>query len=74
MGELKYEVCRYVESVGNTAVFVAPNCPEGHNLHGYLVTTKSKCQKCKSFKRRVVKIDKEFEQAVREMIEGASKK
>lgn len=74
MGELKYEVCRYVESVGNTAVFVTPNCPKGHTVHGYLVTTKSECQKCKSCERRELTVNQELERKVREMIEGASKK
>lgn len=74
MSKPNYEICRYVESIGNTAVFVTPNCPEGHSLHGYLVTTKSKCQKCKSCKRRVVTVNKEFDRKIREMIEGASKK
>lgn len=53
MSKQKYETCRYVESIGNAAVFVTPNCPEGHSLHVYLVATKSECKRCKSWKGKV---------------------
>lgn len=52
MSEQKYNTCRFVQSVGNIAVFVTPNCPNVTMVHGCMVSTKSRCNKCKHWEGR----------------------
>lgn len=47
-----YKICRYVKSIGQIAVYVEPNCPNGHLIKGNLVTSKCSCEKCKCCERK----------------------
>lgn len=65
-----YEICRYAEKVGQIAVYVKPNCPHASMIKGHLVTTKNKCDKCKSCRKRPATVNPEFEKAVEEMMKN----
>lgn len=48
----KYETCRHVETVGNIAVYVKPTCPRLSMIKERLVTSKSRCRKCRSWEEK----------------------
>lgn len=49
----KYETCRYAETVGNIVVYVKPACPRLSMIKGMLVTSKTRCRKCRSWEEKV---------------------
>lgn len=49
----KYETCKHAESVGDIAVYVKPTCPRLSMIKGMLVTSKSRCRKCRSWEGKV---------------------
>ena len=48
----KYQTCKHVEKIGQTAVYVAPGCPKSNMTRGHLVSTKTRCQKCRRWEER----------------------
>ena len=46
----KHETCKYVESVGQLAVYVTPGCPRAEMLKGNLISSKWRCKECRSWK------------------------
>lgn len=64
----KYETCRYAESVGQIAVYVKPACPRALMMKGNLVSTKTRCANCKSWRGRPAAKNPDFEKAVEEMV------
>lgn len=45
----KYETCKHAKSAGALAVFVEPTCPELTMIKGTLVSSKSRCRKCRKW-------------------------
>lgn len=43
----KYQTCRHVERIGQTAVHVTPGCPRANMIRGHLVSSKIRCRECK---------------------------
>lgn len=43
----KYQTCKHVEKIGQTAVYVTPGCPRANMIRGHLVSTKTRCRKCR---------------------------
>ncbi|MBS6195462.1 MAG: hypothetical protein KH828_07775 [Clostridiales bacterium] len=64
----KYETCRYVETVGQIAVYVKPGCPRSNLIKGHFVTSKRRCEDCRSYRKRVATVNPDFEKAVEEMV------
>lgn len=48
----KYQTCKHVEKIGQTAVYVTPGCPRANMIRGHLVSTKTRCRKCRRWKGR----------------------
>lgn len=48
----KYQTCKHVEKIGQTAVYVAPGCPRANMIKGTLVSSKIRCRECKSWEGR----------------------
>ena len=42
----KYETCKHVKGIGQTAVFVLPSCRQATMIKGVLVSIKNRCRKC----------------------------
>lgn len=52
MKEEKYQTCKHVEKIGQTAVYVTPGCPQANMIKGTLVSSKIRCRECKSWEER----------------------
>lgn len=48
----KYNTCIHAESVGVYAVYVKPSCPRASMVKGLLVSSKKRCEECRSYKPR----------------------
>ena len=48
----KYDTCIHAESAGTYAVFVKPSCPRASMVKGLLVSSKKRCEECRSYKPR----------------------
>lgn len=48
----KYNTCTHVERAGELAVYVKPGCPRANMVKGVLVSSKTRCCKCKSWKKQ----------------------
>lgn len=52
MNDSKYETCIHAESVGAMVVYVKPSCPRLSIIKGRCVSSKKRCEECKSYKKR----------------------
>lgn len=50
MEEKKYNTCKYKQKVGQIAVYVEPGCPRATMIKGQLVSSKQRCEECRSWK------------------------
>ena len=48
----KYDTCIHAESVGTYAVYVKPSCPRASMIKGRMVSSKKRCEECRSYKPR----------------------
>lgn len=52
MSEPKYNTCVHKIKVGQIAVFVDPGCPRATMIKGQLVSSKQRCETCRSWRCR----------------------
>ena len=43
----KHETCKHAIRHGELVVYVTPGCPRSNMIRGHLVSTKTRCQKCR---------------------------
>ncbi|HIY20213.1 MAG TPA: hypothetical protein IAA44_12485 [Candidatus Blautia avistercoris] len=48
----KYKTCKHAISSGQIAVYVQPSCPRATRVKGYLVSSKKRCEDCRSWEAR----------------------
>lgn len=48
----KYDTCIHAESVGAYAVYVKTSCPRASMVKGRLVSSRKRCEECRSYKPR----------------------
>lgn len=53
MNEPKYKTCIHSQKVGQIAVYVDPGCPRATMIKGTLVSSKQRCEECRSWKEKV---------------------
>lgn len=56
MNEPKYETCRHAISVGEMAIYVHPTCKRANMIMGTLVSSKKRCERCRSWEENINKI------------------
>lgn len=52
MNKPKHETCKFSDSIGEIAVYVTPGCPRATLIRGRLVSSKTRCEECRSWKER----------------------
>lgn len=48
----KHDTCIHAESIGTYAVYVKPSCPRASMIKGRLVSSRERCEECRSYKPR----------------------
>lgn len=56
MSEPKYNTCMHKIKVGQIAVFVGPGCPRATMIKGQLVSSKQRCETCRSWEGKTHEI------------------
>ena len=48
----KHETCKHAIRHGELIVYVTPGCPRANMIRGHLVSTKTRCRKCRRWEGR----------------------
>ena len=56
MNEPKYETCRHAIGAGELAIYVHSTCKRANMIMGTLVSSKTRCERCRSWEENINKI------------------